>query len=86
VDEIGQGPWVDTRALPGLLDAAARRAPLRLVLADDEFDCEANHLYIRQRWRKVLFPHNRAAVFRKERCAGRCIALFRKKSTDNGRR
>ncbi len=29
-----QGPWVDTRALPGLVDAAARCAPLRLVLAD----------------------------------------------------
>jgi hypothetical protein len=42
-----QGPWVDTRALPGLVDAAARRAPLRLVLADAEFDSEANHLHIR---------------------------------------
>jgi len=39
----GQGPWVDTRALPGLVDAAARCAPLRLVLADAEFDSEANH-------------------------------------------
>src|SRR5216684_1297326 len=44
-----QGPWVDTRALPGLVDAAARRAPLRLVLADAEFDSEANHQHIRQR-------------------------------------
>src|SRR5256885_4324302 len=42
-----QGPWVDTRALPGLVDAAARRAPVRLVLADAEFDSEANHLHIR---------------------------------------
>ena len=44
-----QGPWVDTRALPGLVDAAARCAPLRLVLADAAFDSEANHQHIRQR-------------------------------------
>ncbi len=44
-----QGPWVDTRALPGLVDAAVRRAPLRVVLADAEFDSEANHQHIRQR-------------------------------------
>src|SRR6266481_2120714 len=44
-----QGPWIDTRALPGLVDAAARRAPLRVVLADAEFDSEANHQHIRQR-------------------------------------
>ena len=44
-----QGPWVDTRALPGLVDAAARCAPLRVVLADAEFDSEANHQHIRQR-------------------------------------
>src|SRR6267143_5081873 len=43
-----QGPWVDTRALPGLVDAAARCAPLRLVLADAESDSEANHQHIRQ--------------------------------------
>jgi len=46
-----QGPWVDPRALPGLGDAAARLAPLRLVLAEAEFDSEANPLPIRQRWR-----------------------------------
>ncbi len=45
-----QGPWIDTRALPGLVDAAAQRVPLRLVLADAEFDSEANHQHIRQRW------------------------------------
>jgi len=42
---------VDPRALPGLGDAAARLAPLRLVLAEAEFDSEANPLPIRQRWR-----------------------------------
>lgn len=45
-----QGPWIDTRALPGLVDAAAQRVPLGLVLADAEFDSEANHQHIRQRW------------------------------------
>jgi len=45
-----QGPWMDTRALPGLVDAAAQHVPLRLVLADAEFDSEANHQHIRQRW------------------------------------
>jgi Transposase DDE domain/Transposase domain (DUF772) len=45
-----QGPWIDTRALPGLVDAAAQHVPLRLVLADAEFDSEANHRHIRQRW------------------------------------
>jgi|SRR5579863_3045993 len=43
-----QGPWCDTRALPGLVDAAAQRVPIRLVLADAEFDSQANHLHIRQ--------------------------------------
>jgi len=46
-----QGPWVDTRALPGLVDAAAQRVPLRLVLADAEFDSRANHQHIRQCWK-----------------------------------
>jgi hypothetical protein len=44
-----QGPWGDTRALPALVDAAAARAPLGEVLADAEFDSEANHQHIRQR-------------------------------------
>jgi hypothetical protein len=44
-----QGPWCDTRALPGLVDAAARRVPIGWVLADAEFDSEANHQHIRQR-------------------------------------
>ena len=37
------------RALPALVDAAAARAPLGEVLADAEFDSEANHQHIRQR-------------------------------------
>jgi hypothetical protein len=45
-----QGPWCDTRALPALVDAAGERVPVREVLADAEFDSEANHEYIRQRW------------------------------------
>jgi hypothetical protein len=44
-----QGPGSDVRALPGLLDVAARAAPIRLVLADAEFDSEPNHEHIRQR-------------------------------------
>ena len=44
-----QGPWCDTRALPGLVDAAGGRVPIGLVLADAEFDSEANHQHIRQR-------------------------------------
>ncbi len=46
-----QEPWCDTRALPALLNAAGQRVPVREVLADAEFDSEANHEYIRQRWR-----------------------------------
>jgi hypothetical protein len=46
-----QGPWCDTRALPALLNAAGQLVPVREVLADAEFDSEANHEYIRQRWR-----------------------------------
>ncbi len=53
------GPWCDTRALPGLVDAAGRRAPLGLVLADAEFDSEANHQHIRQRWgAQSIIPAN----------------------------
>jgi hypothetical protein len=44
-----QGPWCDTGALPELLDAASRRMPIGLVLADAEFDSEQNHRHIRQR-------------------------------------
>ena len=44
-----QGPESDVRFLPALLEVAARGAPIRLVLADAEFDSEPNHEYIRQR-------------------------------------
>src|SRR6202158_1792968 len=44
-----QGPGCDARSLPGLLDVAARGAALGVVLADAEFDSEANHAHIRQR-------------------------------------
>ena len=44
-----QGPRCDTRALPGLVDAAGRTTPIGLVLADAEFDSEQNHRHIRQR-------------------------------------
>jgi hypothetical protein len=44
-----QGPRCDTPALPGLVDAANRILPLPIgvVLADAEFDSEANHRHIR---------------------------------------
>ena len=42
-----QGPRCDTPALPGLVDAASRNMPIGLVLADAEFDSEANHQHIR---------------------------------------
>jgi hypothetical protein len=42
-----QGPHWDTPALPGLVDAASRNLPIGLVLADAEFDSEANHRHVR---------------------------------------
>jgi hypothetical protein len=42
-----QGPRCDAPALPGLLDAARRVRPSGLVLADAEFDSEANHQHSR---------------------------------------
>ncbi len=42
-----QGPRCDAPALPGLVDAASRVTPIGLVLADAEFDSEANHQHIR---------------------------------------
>lgn len=54
------GPGSDVRALPGLLDVAARGAPLGLVLADAEFDSEPNHQHIRQRLgARSIIPANR---------------------------
>jgi hypothetical protein len=44
-----QGPRCDTPALPSLVDAASRvlPRPIGVVLADAEFDSEANHRHIR---------------------------------------
>jgi hypothetical protein len=58
-----QGPGSDVRALPGLLDVAARGAPIRLVLADAEFDSEPNHQHIRQRLgAKSIIPAKRRGI------------------------
>src|SRR5207249_4385252 len=58
-----QGPGCDARALPGLLDVAARGAPIGMVLADAEFDSEANHQHIRQRLgAKSIIPARRRGV------------------------
>ncbi len=42
-----QGPRCDTPALLPLVDAASRSLPIGVVLADAEFDSEANHRHIR---------------------------------------
>ena len=58
-----QGPWCDSRSLPALLDAAGQRAPIGLVLADAEFDSEANHQHIRQRLgARSILPARRRGV------------------------
>jgi hypothetical protein len=58
-----QGPGCDARSLPGLLDMAAQGAPLGVVLADAEFDSEANHQHIRQRLgAKSIIPARRRGV------------------------
>ncbi len=58
-----QARGCDTRALPGLLDVAAQGAPIGLVLADAEFDSEANHQHIRQRLgAKSIIPARRRGV------------------------
>jgi Transposase DDE domain/Transposase domain (DUF772) len=58
-----QGPGCNARSLPGLLDVAARGAPLGVVLADAEFDSEANHEHIRQRLgAKSIIPARRRGV------------------------
>jgi len=57
------GPGCDARALPGLLDVAAQGAPIGVVLADAEFDSEANHQHIRQRLgAKSIIPARRRGV------------------------
>src|SRR5260221_36990 len=58
-----QGPGSDVRSLPGLLDVAARGAPIRLVLSDAEFDSEPNHPPIRQRLgAKSIIPAKRRGI------------------------
>ena len=58
-----QARGCDTRSLPGLLDVAARGAPIGMVLADAEFDSEANHQHIRQRLgAKSIIPARRRGV------------------------
>jgi hypothetical protein len=58
-----QGPGCDARSLPGLLDTAARGAPIGVVLADAEFDSEANHQHIRQGLgAKSIIPARRHGV------------------------
>jgi hypothetical protein len=58
-----QGPGCDARSLPGLLDTAARGAPIGVVLADAEFDSEANHQHIRQcLGAKSIIPARRHGV------------------------
>lgn len=42
-----QGPRSDARSLPSLVAGARKLGPVRLVLADAEFDSHANHAYIR---------------------------------------
>src|SRR5688500_12382564 len=42
------GPLNDSAALRPLVDAAARVAPVRVVLADAEFDSERNHRHVRE--------------------------------------
>jgi hypothetical protein len=59
-----QGPWCDTRALPGLVDAASRNMPIGVVLADAEFDSEANHRHVRGTLRahSVIPPNPRRGI------------------------
>src|SRR5216683_6111136 len=58
-----QARGCDTRSLPGLLDVAARGAPIGVVLADAEFDSEANHEHIRQRLgAKSIIPARRRGI------------------------
>src|SRR5712691_2784834 len=61
-----QGPRCDTPALPGLVEAANRILPLPIgvVLADAEFDSEANHRYVRDTLgaHSVIPPNPRRGV------------------------
>jgi len=44
-----RGPWNSCANLPAVVQTAAQQTPIRLVLADAEFDSEGNHTYIRKR-------------------------------------
>ena len=58
-----QGPGCDARSLPGLLEVAARGAPLGRVLADAELDSQANHQHLRQHLgAKSIIPARRHGV------------------------
>jgi IS5 family transposase len=57
-----QGPGCDAPLLPALLDAARQRAPIGLLLADAEFDSEANHQHIRGLGAKSVIPARRHGV------------------------
>jgi hypothetical protein len=55
-----RGPWNDCASLPGVVATASEQTPIRLVLADAEFDSERNHLYIRKQLRaRSLIPAKR---------------------------
>lgn len=41
-----QGPYNDCATLRPLVSAAHKRTPIRLVLADAEFDSERNHRHV----------------------------------------
>lgn len=57
-----QGPRCDAPALPSLVDAASRVTPIGLVLADAEFDSEANHQHIRTLGALSVIPARRRGV------------------------
>jgi DDE family transposase len=57
-----QGPSNDAPTLPGLLETAGRSMPIGLVLADAEFDSEANHPHIRATGALSVIPARRRGV------------------------
>src|SRR5216683_755679 len=80
------GPGCDARALPGLLDVAARGAPFGRVLADAELDSAANRQHIRQRLGAKSIVPARRRVSRTALFAIRCSALFRRNRIGNAPR
>jgi len=81
-----RGPGSDVRYLPGLLDVAARGAPIRVVLADAEFDSEPNHQHIRQRLGLEASSPPSAGGSPMAPFAIRCTAPSRKNRTGNAPR